>query len=108
MVDHSRQIGTFGHGFTYGGHPLGCAVGVKAIEDLREARHRGHVRALSPLFAGGCKRFASIRWSARCAIAAWSARSSWSPTRRPSALRPEGGQVGAYLAPSASRPGARR
>jgi 4-aminobutyrate--pyruvate transaminase len=38
--DHSRQIGTFGHGFTYGGHPLGCALGVKAIENLPEARHR--------------------------------------------------------------------
>ena len=31
-VDHSAQIGTLGHGFTYGGHPLGCALGVKAIE----------------------------------------------------------------------------
>ena len=30
--DHSRAIGTFGHGYTYGGHPLGCALGVKAIE----------------------------------------------------------------------------
>ncbi|MEZ5800978.1 MAG: aminotransferase class III-fold pyridoxal phosphate-dependent enzyme, partial [Nitratireductor sp.] len=28
----SAKLGTFGHGYTYGGHPLGCALGVKAIE----------------------------------------------------------------------------
>ena len=28
----SEKIGVFGHGYTYGGHPLGCALGVKAIE----------------------------------------------------------------------------
>ena len=30
-----RRIGVFGHGYTYGGHPLGCALGVKAIEIYR-------------------------------------------------------------------------
>lgn len=50
-VDHSRQIGTFGHGFTYGGHPLGCALGVKAIEIYQKRDILGHVRSLSPVFA---------------------------------------------------------
>lgn len=50
-VDHSRQIGTFGHGFTYGGHPLGCAVGAKAIEIYQKRDIVGKVRAISPLFA---------------------------------------------------------
>ena len=50
-VDHSRQIGTFGHGFTYGGHPLGCAVGAKAIEIYQKRGIVGHVRAISPQFA---------------------------------------------------------
>lgn len=49
-VDHSRQIGTFGHGFTYGGHPLGCALGVKAIEIYQRRNILGHVRRLMPLF----------------------------------------------------------
>lgn len=49
-VDHSRKIGTFGHGFTYGGHPLGCALGVKAIEIYQRNDIVGHVRSLSPLF----------------------------------------------------------
>ena len=32
IEDNTGKIGNFGHGFTYGGHPLGCAVGVKAME----------------------------------------------------------------------------
>ena len=50
-VDHSAKIGTFGHGFTYGGHPLGCAVGVKTIEIYQKRDIVGHVRALAPTFA---------------------------------------------------------
>lgn len=49
-VDHSAKIGTFGHGFTYGGHPLGCALGVKAIEIYQKRDILGHVRGLAPLF----------------------------------------------------------
>lgn len=47
----SAKIGAFGHGFTYGGHPLGCAVGVKAIEIYQERNILDHVRALMPRFA---------------------------------------------------------
>jgi len=50
-VDLSAEIGVFGHGFTYGGHPLGCALGVKAIEIYRNRDILGHVRGLMPLFA---------------------------------------------------------
>ncbi len=49
-VDHSAELGTFAHGFTYGGHPLGCALGVKAIEIYQKRDIVGHVRALMPLF----------------------------------------------------------
>ena len=49
-VDHSAKIGTFGHGFTYGGHPLGCALGVKAIEIYKRRDIIGHVRTLAPVF----------------------------------------------------------
>ncbi len=50
-VDHSAKLGTFGHGYTYGGHPLGCALGVKAIEIYKKRDILGHVRNLSPRFA---------------------------------------------------------
>ena len=29
------KIGTFGHGYTYGGHPVACAVGVKTLRSTR-------------------------------------------------------------------------
>jgi 4-aminobutyrate--pyruvate transaminase len=32
MLDESRKIGTFGHGFTYGGHPVSAAVALKTLE----------------------------------------------------------------------------
>jgi 4-aminobutyrate--pyruvate transaminase len=41
---------SLGHGFTYGGHPLGCAVGVKAIEIYQRRDIVGHVRRIAPLF----------------------------------------------------------
>jgi 4-aminobutyrate--pyruvate transaminase len=49
-VDHSAELGTFAHGFTYGGHPLSCALGVKAIEIYRKRDIVGHVRSLMPIF----------------------------------------------------------
>ena len=55
-VDHSAEIGTFGHGFTYGGHPLGCALGVKAIEIYQKRDIVGHVRTLSPHFEARMKK----------------------------------------------------
>src|SRR5690606_946860 len=57
-VDHSKQIGTFGHGFTYGGHPLGCALGVKAIEIYQKRDIVGHVRSIAPLFEARMKKVA--------------------------------------------------
>src|SRR3984893_18523059 len=32
LLTESKKIGVFGHGFTYGGHPVGAAVALKAIE----------------------------------------------------------------------------
>lgn len=32
LVDESRKIGTFGHGFTYSGHPVAAAVALKTLE----------------------------------------------------------------------------
>jgi len=57
-VDHSAKIGTFGHGFTYGGHPLGCALGVKAIDIYQKRDILGHVRKLAPLFEARMKKIA--------------------------------------------------
>jgi adenosylmethionine-8-amino-7-oxononanoate aminotransferase len=32
LVEPSAKVGVFGHGYTYSGHPVGCAVALKALE----------------------------------------------------------------------------
>ena len=32
MIEPSAQVGVFGHGYTYSGHPVGCAVALKVLE----------------------------------------------------------------------------
>ena len=32
MIEQTAQVGVFGHGYTYGGHPVGCAVALKVLE----------------------------------------------------------------------------
>ena len=54
---NSGRIGTLGHGYTYGGHPVACAVGVKALEIYERlditARVRGAGAAASPRISTG-------------------------------------------------------
>jgi 4-aminobutyrate--pyruvate transaminase len=47
-----------GHGFTYGGHPLGCAVGVKTLEIYQRRDIVGHVRKMAPIFQAKIRSFA--------------------------------------------------
>lgn len=35
LITESKKIGTFGHGFTYSGHPVSAAVAVKTLEIYR-------------------------------------------------------------------------
>jgi 4-aminobutyrate--pyruvate transaminase len=50
MLDESRKIGTFAHGYTYSGHPVGAAIGVKTLEIYERDDILGHVRKLLPAF----------------------------------------------------------
>jgi 4-aminobutyrate--pyruvate transaminase len=52
---NSGRIGTFGHGFTYGGHPVACAVGVKALDIYRRRDIRAQVKRVAPAFARGLR-----------------------------------------------------
>ena len=59
LVQESEKIGTFGHGFTYGGHPVATAV---ALETLKIYDERGiveHVRAIGPGFQAGLRELAT-------------------------------------------------
>jgi len=49
-LEESRKIGTFGHGFTYSGHPVACAVALKTLEIYQRDDIVGQVRRVSPTF----------------------------------------------------------
>ncbi len=50
MLDESRKLGTFGHGYTYTAHPVGCAVALKTIEIYERDKIIQHAAKLSPVF----------------------------------------------------------
>jgi 4-aminobutyrate--pyruvate transaminase len=50
MLDESRKIGTFGHGFTYGGHPVAAAVALKTLEIYARDRIVEKAAAKAPRF----------------------------------------------------------
>jgi 4-aminobutyrate--pyruvate transaminase len=50
MLAESRKIGTFGHGFTYSGHPVSAAVALETLAIYEERDIVGHVRQVAPHF----------------------------------------------------------
>jgi 4-aminobutyrate--pyruvate transaminase len=58
MVAVSDKLGGFAHGFTYGAHPVACAVAVEALKIYEERNLIGHVRRVSEHFQNGLRRFA--------------------------------------------------
>src|SRR5215203_212473 len=50
MLDESRKIGTFGHGFTYSGHPVAAAVALKTLEIYARERIVERAAQLLPQF----------------------------------------------------------
>jgi 4-aminobutyrate---pyruvate transaminase len=60
LAEESHKIGTFGHGFTYSGHPLAAAVAVETLKIYDEIEIGEHVRAVgSHLQAELRRRFAN-------------------------------------------------
>ncbi len=53
MLVQSRKLGSFGHGFTYGAHPVACAVALETLKIYAERDIVGHVRSVSPSFLAG-------------------------------------------------------
>ncbi len=59
LLAQSRKIGTFGHGFTFGGHPVATAVALRTLQIYEEDGILGQVRARAPQFAGRIRELAS-------------------------------------------------
>jgi 4-aminobutyrate--pyruvate transaminase len=55
MLAESRKIGSFGHGFTYGAHPVACAVALETLAIYAERDIVGHVAEVSAAFLDGLK-----------------------------------------------------
>ena len=58
MVMESEKLGLFGHGSTYGGHPVAAAVALETLNIYEERDIVGRVRALGPRFQDGLRRHA--------------------------------------------------
>lgn len=50
VAANSGVIGTFGHGFTYSGHPVSCAIALEALKIYEDDDIVTHVRMLAPAF----------------------------------------------------------
>ena len=64
----SNRQPVLGHGYTYGGHPLGCAVGCATLDIYKKRGILDHVRKVSPKFEAHLKRLGEhpLVGEARC------------------------------------------
>jgi 4-aminobutyrate--pyruvate transaminase len=53
IVKESQKIGIFSHGYTYGGHPVPCAVALEAIKIYKQMDLIGHVGKIAPTLQNG-------------------------------------------------------
>ncbi len=50
IAANSGKIGTFGHGFTYSGHPVACAIALETLKVYEDENILAHVKSLVPQF----------------------------------------------------------
>ena len=50
MIAASGEVGLFGHGFTYSGHPVSAAVALRALQIYEERKLYDQVRTIGPVF----------------------------------------------------------
>ena len=52
LAEQAEKLGIFGHGYTYSAHPVCAAVALRAQKLMQERDVIGHVRSVTPTFAG--------------------------------------------------------
>ncbi|MBM3573863.1 MAG: aminotransferase class III-fold pyridoxal phosphate-dependent enzyme, partial [Alphaproteobacteria bacterium] len=57
IADNSAKIGTFGHGYTYSGHPVSSAVALETLKIYEERDIIGHVKRVGPRLQQGLRKF---------------------------------------------------
>lgn len=58
IADETHRLGGFGHGYTYGGHPVAAAVALETLRIYDEDDIVGNVRQVGPYFQEKLKAFA--------------------------------------------------
>jgi 4-aminobutyrate--pyruvate transaminase len=58
IADQSQKLGAFGHGYTYGGHPVGAAIALETLRIYDEDDILGHVRSVAPVLQDGYRSLA--------------------------------------------------
>jgi adenosylmethionine-8-amino-7-oxononanoate aminotransferase len=59
LVEPSAKVGVFGHGYTYSGHPVACAVASKVIEIYRRERLFEHAAEVGAYMQARLREFAA-------------------------------------------------
>lgn len=57
VAENSGTIGVFGHGFTYSGHPVSCAIALEALNIYEEDDIVGRVKSLAPQLQNGIRSY---------------------------------------------------
>ena len=94
---NSGKIGTLGHGYTYGGHPVSCAVGVKTLEIYHRIDVTARVRRLAPLFRAHFDRLAGHPLVGEVRVLGLVGGIELAPGKSPKGFA-QAGKVGARLA----------
>jgi 4-aminobutyrate--pyruvate transaminase len=58
IADAAAAIGTFGHGYTYSGHPVACAVALETLKIYESDRILDHVQRVAPRLQQGLRKYA--------------------------------------------------
>jgi len=62
VAANSGKIGTFGHGFTYSGHPVACAIALETLKVYEDENIVAHVQSLAPQFQQGLQSHAGRKY----------------------------------------------
>ncbi len=58
LMKGSAEVGNWGHGYTYSGHPVSSAVALETLKIYEERDIGSHVRRIAPTMQNGLRKFA--------------------------------------------------